>query len=245
MEEKYGKNMSVMGYYVKNMFRYWRKTFKMMFFYGRSEWSEISVTELFECYNSDSPPLIIDVRTPKEYADGHIPNAILIPVMKLKENFEVLEPFKEKAIVTVCPGGGLSLVAVDILVEGGFADVKSLKGGMDKWTESGYPTMTLKDSETTLEYDESEVHKYEFLDVRFSGEIHHTEDARGLKCPEPILNSRKSIKNLEIGQVMEILTTDQGSQHDIPAWIHVSGNELLLSEDLGSDGFRFLVRKTK
>jgi len=42
----------------------------------------------------------------------------------------------------MCPGGGLSLVAVEILEKAGFKDVKSLKGGTDLWHTSGYPTTT-------------------------------------------------------------------------------------------------------
>jgi len=67
---------------------------------------------------------------------------MLIPIMELKSNLEDLDSFKEKEIVTICPGGGLSLVAVEILTEAGFKDVKSLKGGLDLWREKGYPTTT-------------------------------------------------------------------------------------------------------
>jgi rhodanese-related sulfurtransferase len=40
----------------------------------------------------------------------------------------------------MCPGGGLSLAAVDLMREAGFNDVKSLKGGTDAWFKKGYPT---------------------------------------------------------------------------------------------------------
>ena len=73
---------------------------------------------------------------------GHIPDAISIPMMELESNLEDLNSFKDKEIVTMCPGGGMSLVAVDILTEAGFTDVKSLKGGTDIWHKKGYPTIT-------------------------------------------------------------------------------------------------------
>ena len=60
--------------------------------------------------------------------------------MELESHFEDLEPYKEETIVTMCPGGGMSLVAVEILEKAGFKDVKSLKGGTDLWHEKGYPT---------------------------------------------------------------------------------------------------------
>jgi len=42
----------------------------------------------------------------------------------------------------MCQGGGLSLVAVELLTKAGFKEVKSLKGGTDLWHEEGYPTTT-------------------------------------------------------------------------------------------------------
>ena len=61
--------------------------------------------------------------------------------MELESKLNDLQSYKEKEIVTMCPGGGLSLVAVDILTEAGFKDVKSLKGGTDLWHKKGYPTI--------------------------------------------------------------------------------------------------------
>jgi thiosulfate sulfurtransferase len=85
---------------------------------------------------------LIDVRGAKAFDgdDGHIPNARSISITELASSFEDLHAFKEKEIVTICPGGGMSLIAVEIMVEAGFKDVKSLTGGFDLWVKSGYPT---------------------------------------------------------------------------------------------------------
>jgi len=127
------------------MIKHWRTTLKLFSSLRESvdlEWTEITVDELLDHVHSDQPPLLIDVRSPGEYAGGygHLPNARSIPVMELESHFEELEPFKETEIVTMCPGGGMSLVAVDILEKAGFKDVKSLQGGTDLWHKSGYPT---------------------------------------------------------------------------------------------------------
>ena len=113
-----------MAYYLKPMLRYWKSTMKMIlqaawpdrFSY---EWSEITVDDLFDRVNSDQPPLLIDVRSAEEFNGGygHIPNAKSIQIMELKSHVEDLDSFKEKEIVTMCPGGGMSLVAVEILTE--------------------------------------------------------------------------------------------------------------------------------
>ncbi|MFX0051889.1 MAG: sulfurtransferase TusA family protein, partial [Candidatus Hermodarchaeota archaeon] len=209
-------------------------------------WSEITVDELHDQINSDLPPLILDIRTVKEYTEGHIPTARQIYVTDIKSNLESLQTFKDKKIVTLCPGGGLSLVAVDILVDAGFKDVKSLKDGMDLWVEKGYPTITddeffypsKKDRAKIIEEEQSLVEKY-------TGEIHYRVDARGLHCPQPIMKSIKALKALEIGQVLEIFTTDPGSKSDIPAWVRSTGQDLLSFEERAPKDYRFVVKRMK
>ena len=71
---------------------------------------------------------------------GHIPNARSIDILELESNLKGLESYKDKEIVTMCAGGGLSLAAVEILSNAGFKDVKSLNGGTDLWHKKGYPT---------------------------------------------------------------------------------------------------------
>jgi len=110
------------------------------------DYPEITVDELYDRVNSDDPPLLIDIRTVDDYNGngyseyGHIKDAISIPMLELETRLEELERYKEKEIVTMCPGGGLSLAAVDVMREAGFKDVKSLKGGTDAWHKKGYST---------------------------------------------------------------------------------------------------------
>ncbi len=242
MEKKYGKNRSTKVFYLKNVFRYWRKTFRMMFYYNKIEWSEITVDELYNRFKSSDPPLILDIRTLKEFVKGHIPNARLIPITKLKDNFNDLQSYKEKEVITLCPGGGLSLVAVDILVEAGFKDVKSLRDGLDAWTAKGYPITQNLDDQIAYLRDNTGMFKEErTVDKGYVGEIHYTVDARNLLCPTPVLKSKKAIKSLNPGQVLEVLVTDPRT--DIPSWARSTGQELLLSEENGPKNFRFLVKK--
>ncbi|MFX0095094.1 MAG: rhodanese-like domain-containing protein [Candidatus Hodarchaeota archaeon] len=131
-------------YYLKAVIRYWKKTLYLLRNLDSDEWSEITVDALLDRINSDQPPVLIDVRSASEFnsAEGYIPNAIPISIFELASKLEDLQEFKEKEIVTICKGGGLSLVAVDVMVEAGFKDVKSLHGGMDLWYQRGYPTTT-------------------------------------------------------------------------------------------------------
>jgi len=133
--------------YVFTVFkRYWKTLVKWLL--RIHSIPEITVDELFDRVNSDQPPLLIDIRDAADFNGtgystyGHIPNARSIDILKLESSIEDLQSFKDKEIVTMCPGGGLSLAAVEILTNAGFTDVKSLKGGTGLWHKKGYPTTT-------------------------------------------------------------------------------------------------------
>ena len=55
-------------------------------------------------------------------------------------------------------------------------------------------------------------------------------DLKGLACPMPVVKVSKGIKDVEVGQVIEAVTTDPGSLADFPAWAKTSGNEILKTE---------------
>jgi tRNA 2-thiouridine synthesizing protein A len=69
-----------------------------------------------------------------------------------------------------------------------------------------------------------------------------TLDVRNQSCPLPIVRAAQKMKELEAGDVLEILATDRGALSDVPSWCDTTGNHLL--EKGEDDGvFRFLVRK--
>ncbi|MDY0039687.1 MAG: sulfurtransferase TusA family protein [Desulforhabdus sp.] len=55
-------------------------------------------------------------------------------------------------------------------------------------------------------------------------------DLKGLPCPMPVVKISKGIKDVQVGQVVEVLSTDPGALTDFPAWARTSGNEILGSE---------------
>ncbi|OLN24086.1 hypothetical protein BTO30_01335 [Domibacillus antri] len=67
-------------------------------------------------------------------------------------------------------------------------------------------------------------------------------DAKGLACPMPIVKTKKAMKDLEAGQVLEIQATDKGSTADLQAWAKSSGHEYLGTETEG-DVLRHFLRK--
>ena len=55
-------------------------------------------------------------------------------------------------------------------------------------------------------------------------------DLKGLPCPMPVVKVSKGIKEVEVGQVIEAVTTDPGSLADFPAWARTSGNEIIKTD---------------
>ncbi|KOS54944.1 sulfurtransferase TusA family protein [Rhodococcus rhodochrous] len=67
-------------------------------------------------------------------------------------------------------------------------------------------------------------------------------DAKGQKCPMPVLLASRAIRKLGSGQILLVEATDGGSKRDIPSWANDTGNELL--ENNSEDGVhRYLIRK--
>lgn len=70
-----------------------------------------------------------------------------------------------------------------------------------------------------------------------------TLDAKGLNCPLPLINARKSIKSLDAGDSLEVFTTDPGSADDFKSFCDATGNEMLESSEDENRVFRFLIKK--
>ncbi len=67
-------------------------------------------------------------------------------------------------------------------------------------------------------------------------------DATGLNCPLPILRAKKSLVDMERGQVLKVISTDQGSVKDFEAFSKQTNNPLLSSAEEGGK-FTFLLKK--
>jgi tRNA 2-thiouridine synthesizing protein A len=67
-------------------------------------------------------------------------------------------------------------------------------------------------------------------------------DCTGLYCPMPIIGATDKMRELETGQVLEILADDKGIKTDMPAWCESTGNEFLGIEE-GDGEYKVYVRK--
>ena len=85
----------------------------------------------------DSTVTILDVRTPQEFAEGHIQRARLVPVAEINDKIGELSTLKDKQILVYCHSGNRSAVASRILQKNGFTKVDNLDGGISAWTARG------------------------------------------------------------------------------------------------------------
>ena len=64
-------------------------------------------------------------------------------------------------------------------------------------------------------------------------EVKLTLDCSGLVCPMPIVKTNKALKNMNEGEVIEIIATDKGSVNDFKAWCETTGNEYIKLHENG------------
>ena len=69
-------------------------------------------------------------------------------------------------------------------------------------------------------------------------------DCIGLFCPMPIVKTREAIRELRVGQVLEMLSDDPASDADMKTWVARAGHEMIGVSREGAV-YRFLVRKTR
>jgi rhodanese-related sulfurtransferase len=101
--------------------------------------ASISGPTLAERLGSDAPPLVLDVRTPEEYASGHVPGALNLPHDELGGRLPEIEGRRGDEVVVYCERGGRAAAAEDLLRRAGFSRVRHLEGDMSGWRSSSLP----------------------------------------------------------------------------------------------------------
>ena len=89
----------------------------------------------------NSSPFVLDVRTPQEFATGHIKGSVLLPVRDLFSRMGQLEGRQEEPILVVCATGNRSTVASQLLMRAGFTRVYNLTYGIKDWIRRGHPVV--------------------------------------------------------------------------------------------------------
>ncbi|MHA1303015.1 MAG: sulfurtransferase TusA family protein [Candidatus Heimdallarchaeaceae archaeon] len=75
-------------------------------------------------------------------------------------------------------------------------------------------------------------------------EIAISIDARGSHCPGPMMELIKAIRQAEVGEIVEVLSADEGSLNDIPVWVEKAKHELV--EIIKKEGYNhFIIKKMR
>lgn len=93
---------------------------------------KISAEQAHQIMTSGEAYILLDVRTPEEYAERHIPGAVLIPDYELKSRAERELPDKDRLILVYCRSGNRSQKAANALLKMGYTNVKDF-GGIIDW----------------------------------------------------------------------------------------------------------------
>ncbi len=74
--------------------------------------------------------------------------------------------------------------------------------------------------------------------------VSHHLDARGLFCPEPVMMLHNKVRDMQTGELLEVLATDPSTTRDIPKFCRFLGHELVVQEVLEDSGeYRYCIRK--
>lgn len=86
-------------------------------------------------------PFMLDVRTEREFAAGHLEGATLIPVQSLARRLDELAAHRDRPVLVYCATGNRSTVAGKMLVDAGFTNVINVRRGIAEWAREGLPVV--------------------------------------------------------------------------------------------------------
>lgn len=206
-----------------------------------------------ELQKERSEVALIDVRTPDEFALGHIEGALNLPVDNLRK--ELASVPRSRPIVVYCAVGLRGYLAARILMQNGFPNVRNLSGGYKTWEAATakilHQPLPTRDAESPssctsrdcsgmvrdLSATDSETPKTGVAEEDI------LIDACGLQCPGPIMRLKQACDDIPSGRIVRVLATDQGFARDVRSWAKMTGNELLsIHEEKGRIDVRLLRR---
>lgn len=97
--------------------------------------NNVEATQLMNRRNA----VLLDVREPKEFDGGRLPNAIHIPLSQLAGRVSELAKLTSRPIIAYCDTGRRSRMAAGTLAKAGFTEIYTLQGGIAAWKKDGLP----------------------------------------------------------------------------------------------------------
>ena len=119
----------------------WFLTLGMFIFFERSKSGKaVSPAQATSLINKENA-VIVDIRTKKEWATGHITNAKHIPLSELDKRLDELTKYKQRPVIVVCNLGQASGSATRKLKAEGFENAMRLSGGISEWKGQSLPVV--------------------------------------------------------------------------------------------------------
>lgn len=135
------------------------KTLREMLAEARQVVPEEGPADLAQRMKTAGPVVVLDVRDPDEFRDGHIEGSANISRGFLEFRIAAAVPDPTTPVVVVCQSGLRSMLAGKVLKDLGYQHVINLQGGYQKWVQSGFPTV----KETPLTTDQIQRYSRHFL----------------------------------------------------------------------------------
>ena len=168
---------------------------------------------------TDPEATLLDVREEAEVMAYAVPNAINIPLGKLRVRMNELDP--EKRIIVLCGIGVRAYTAARILDQNGFKNTEVYPGGVRLY-QANYP-----DPEEGPIADVKKEVSVEQATITNKIRL----DCCGMQCPGPIMEVFRSVKEMKDGELLEVSASDPGFAKDIASWCKRTGNTLVSNEE--------------
>ena len=108
--------------------------------YRSARYSEVNARQAAELI-ANVDPFVLDVRTPREFAAGHLEGATSIPVQVLRDRIGEIPGSRDEPVFVYCQTGNRSTVAAKMLNDAGFNRVVNLRHGIVEWWREGLPVV--------------------------------------------------------------------------------------------------------
>ena len=168
---------------------------------------------------TDPEATLLDVREEAEVMAYAVPNAINIPLGKLRVRMNELDP--EKRIIVLCGIGVRAYTAARILDQNGFKNIEVYPGGVRLY-QANYPEPEegpIADVKKEVSVEQATITNK----IRL--------DCCGMQCPGPIMEVFRSVKEMKDGELLEVSASDPGFAKDIASWCKRTGNTLVSNEE--------------
>ncbi|MFA6865980.1 MAG: DsrE/DsrF/DrsH-like family protein [Clostridia bacterium] len=167
--------------------------------------------------------LVLDVRSPFEFNNGHIEGAQNIFIDKFRQKLGEIKVEKDTPIYLYCQIGLKAYLVINILRDNGYTNLYNISGGYSTYRAFKYvpKTLVIEDNKTVVE---------KTIDLSKISEL----DVCGLQCPGPLMATYKKINTMADGERVNVVATDGGFANDIKSWCETNGHKLVdLSNEKG------------